>query len=53
MCWIGYCYRYGYGVKEDYTKAFEWWERASGCGHAGATTYLALCYEHRPWRGGK
>ena len=45
MCWIGYCYHYGYGVKEDYTKAVEWWERASGCGHASATTYLAMCYD--------
>ena len=34
---IGSCYLYGYGVKEDDTKAFEWWERASGCGHAEAT----------------
>ena len=42
---IGYCYRYGRGVKEDDTKAFEWWERASGCGHAEATLELAQCYE--------
>ena len=45
MCWIGRCYYNGFGVKEDDTKAFEWWERASGCGHAEATYYLAVCYE--------
>ena len=30
----------------DVTKAFEWWERASGCGHAEATRQLALSYEY-------
>mgnify|MGYP003955752527 CR=1 FL=1 len=44
MCWIGRCYYNGFGVKEDDTKAFEWFERASGCGHAEATYYLAGCY---------
>ena len=46
MCWIGYCYHYGYGVKRDVTKAVEWFERASGCGHAYATYRLAWCYEY-------
>jgi len=44
ICWIGSCYLYGYGVKRDVTKAVEWFERASRCGHAEATYYLAGCY---------
>ena len=46
MYWIGRCYYNGFGVKEDKTKAVEWWERASGCGHAEATRQLALSYEY-------
>ena len=46
MYWIGVCYYNGFGVKEDTTKAFEWWERASGCGHAGMTYCIAQCYEY-------
>jgi TPR repeat protein len=46
MYWIGVCYRFAYGVKGDVTKAVEWFERASRCGHAEATFSLAQCYEY-------
>ena len=46
MSEIGYDCVSGHGVNKDWTKAKEWWERASDCGHAHATYKLALCYRY-------
>ena len=42
---IAMCYYYGWGVKQDHTKAVEWFESASRCGEAYATLILGLMYE--------
>ena len=34
------------GLKEDYSKAREWWEKAAAQGNAGAQSNLGVMYEY-------
>lgn len=36
QCYLGYCYTYGYGVKQDYIEAFKWYKLATDQGNASA-----------------
>lgn len=41
---VGHCYRDGYGVHVDMTKAFEWYALAEKGGDVEATHHLGICY---------
>ncbi|OJJ19963.1 hypothetical protein BKI52_15915 [marine bacterium AO1-C] len=41
---IGICYRFGIGVAENDTKAFEAFTKGAASGSVSATYYLGLCY---------
>ena len=43
---IGICYKYGIGVNEDDTKAFEAFTKGAAAGSVSATYYLGLSYLH-------
>lgn len=40
----GRCYYNGWGCKQDYREAFNWFDRAYKEGHKGSRWYLAYCY---------
>ena len=41
---IGWLYRNGYGVEQDYGKALEWYEKAAELGHFGAMNNIGVLY---------
>lgn len=41
---LGNCYFYGNGVKQDYKKAVEWYQKAADLGYAVAMRNLGNCY---------
>ncbi|OFN27967.1 tetratricopeptide repeat protein, partial [Moraxella sp. HMSC061H09] len=41
---LGWMYRQGQGVRQDYQKAVEWTTKAVGQGHAGAQYNLGVMY---------
>ena len=43
--WLGICYNYGFGTPQDYTKSFEYLEKAVEQGNSVAMTKLGYCYE--------
>ena len=43
---IGYCYRNGEGVAQDYNQSFEWYRKAAEQDHARAQCQLGFCYYH-------
>ena len=42
--WLGFRYREGDGVPQDYTKAVEWFRKAAEQGDATAQLFLGCCY---------
>jgi len=42
---LGWIYRQGKVVSQDYNKAVEWYAKAAGQGHASAQTWLGVMYE--------
>ncbi|MCD7734232.1 MAG: hypothetical protein LUH48_03705, partial [Clostridiales bacterium] len=44
--YLGVCYDFGRGVKEDKAKAAEWYEKAALQGHANAQFNLGICYKN-------
>ena len=44
--YLGFCYLTGKGVKLDYSKAFEYYQRAANLNSPEGIYYLALCYEN-------
>ncbi len=42
--YLGLCYYFGEGTKQDYKKAFKWFEIVSKKGHKNAQCYLGVCY---------
>ena len=42
---LGYCYYYGYGVRQNYVKAFEFFQLAANDELNIALDFLATCYE--------
>lgn len=43
--YLGWCYKYGEGVKKDLAKAVEWLTKAAEQGYAPAQNALGFCYE--------
>src|SRR5436305_14703013 len=43
---LGNCYYYGYGVKKDYKKAFEWYTKSANNVCAQSQYSLGICYVH-------
>lgn len=43
--YLGWCYKYGEGVKKDIAKAVEWLTKAAEQGYAPAQNALGFCYE--------
>src|SRR4051794_14114104 len=41
---LGWCWRLGFGVEKDPTKAIEWFTRAAEAGHVDAQFNLGVCY---------
>ena len=44
--YLGWCYKYGEGVKKDLAKAVEWLRQAAERGYAPAQNSLGFCYEY-------
>jgi TPR repeat protein len=44
--WLGNCYFYGLGTKQNYLAAEKWWRMAAGAGNAFAAFKLGLMYEN-------
>ena len=42
--YLGFCYRDGYGVQQNYAEAVRWWRMAAEQGNAMAQNNLATCY---------
>ena len=42
---LGWCYKYGEGVKKDYVQAVNWYRKAAEQEYAEAQFFLGLCYE--------
>jgi len=43
--YLGWCYKYGEGVKKDLAKAVDWLSKAAEQGYAPAQNALGFCYE--------
>ena len=41
---LGYCYRYGYGVPQNYAKMIYWYKKSLDNGYANALCALGECY---------
>jgi TPR repeat protein len=46
MSTMGFHYAHGIGVKQNYEKAFEWYQKAADAGDAYAMYEVAHCYEN-------
>ncbi len=44
--YLGYCYYYGKGVKQDYKVAVRWLQYASDKDYMDATVLLGMCYQY-------
>lgn len=44
QCWLGQCYKYGFGVSIDYDKAVYWYRKAADQGVSWAQYHLGDCY---------
>ena len=42
--WLGYCYYFGEGIREDKREAVKWYRLAAGQGNAEAQRRLGYCY---------
>jgi TPR repeat protein len=42
--YLGLCFLHGYGVNQDYHKAWYWFKKAAEQGNADAQSELSLCY---------
>ena len=45
MDWIGYFYKEGYEVEQDYTKAMEWYEKSADLGNVNAMDWIGYFYK--------
>ena len=45
QCFLGFCYYFGCGTAQDYTKAVEWYTKSSEQGNSCAMADLGLCCE--------
>ena len=43
---LGYCYRNGQGVPQDYVEAVKWYRKAAEQGDANAQANLGYCYRN-------
>lgn len=43
---VGWYYLYGKGVEQDFTEAYNWFQKAAEHGYAGAYRWLAYCYSN-------
>ncbi|MBR2974865.1 MAG: sel1 repeat family protein [Clostridia bacterium] len=43
---VGYCYKYGKGVRQDYFKAAKWFKLSANQGNPKAQYHLAYAHEH-------
>lgn len=46
LCDVGYCYRNGHGVAQDYAKALLYYQKAANQGCPTAAYWLAYAYAH-------
>ena len=44
LAWMGYCYRFGYGVTRDYVQAFTWFKKSAEGGYSWSMGELGHCY---------
>ena len=44
--YLGYMYRHGFGVGQDFAKALSWYRKAAGQNHAGALNNIGYMYRH-------
>ncbi len=44
--YLGYMYRHGFGVGQDYAKAIAWYRKAAAQNHAGALNNIGYMYRH-------
>lgn len=44
--YLGYMYRHGFGVSQDYAKALSWYQKAAAQNHAGASNNIGYMYRH-------
>ena len=42
--WLGYCYYFGEGIREDKQEEVKWYRLAAGQGNAEAQRRLGYCY---------
>lgn len=44
--YLGYMYRHGYGVGQDYARAMAWYQKAAAQNHAGAINNIGYMHRH-------
>lgn len=44
--WLGFCYNYGEGVKQDYNEAVKWYTKAIEKNNVNAMYHMAECYRN-------
>jgi tetratricopeptide (TPR) repeat protein len=44
--YLGYMYRHGFGVGQDFAKALAWYQKAAAQNHAGALNNIGYMYRH-------
>jgi TPR repeat protein len=44
--YLGYMYRHGFGVSQDFAKALAWYQKAAAQNHAGASNNIGYLYRH-------
>lgn len=44
--YLGYMYRHGFGVEQDYAKALSWYHKAAAQNHAGALNNIGYMHRH-------
>jgi hypothetical protein len=44
--YLGYMYRHGFGVDQDYAKALAWYQKAAAQNHAGALNNIGYMHRH-------
>lgn len=44
--YLGYMYRHGFGVQQDFARAIAWYQKAAGQNHGGALNNIGYMYRH-------
>ncbi len=44
--YLGYMYRHGFGVNQDFARALSWYRKAADQGHGGAMNNIGYLYRH-------